>query len=151
MEQVQLNWITNFIWGIADDVLRLLDYPAYFDLLQQPLPASRGHILAALAEDNLIRSGKAGGWDITNLGGVLFAKRLNDFRILKRKAVRVIQYRGTGRIETLKEQVGTKGYASGFEDLVGYILNTSLFDGCLMVGVPAPHSSGARGRCLMVA
>jgi type I restriction enzyme M protein len=22
MEQVQLNWIANFIWGIADDVLR---------------------------------------------------------------------------------------------------------------------------------
>ena len=22
MEQGQLNWITNFIWGIADDVLR---------------------------------------------------------------------------------------------------------------------------------
>ena len=25
MEQVQLNWIANFIWGIADDVLRDLD------------------------------------------------------------------------------------------------------------------------------
>ncbi len=22
MEQAQLNWIANFIWGIADDVLR---------------------------------------------------------------------------------------------------------------------------------
>src|SRR5512145_544346 len=25
MEQSQLNWIANFIWGIADDVLRDLD------------------------------------------------------------------------------------------------------------------------------
>lgn len=105
----------------ADEVLRLLDYPAYFDLLQQPLPASRDGILAALEDDNLIRLGKAGGWDITNLGAVLFAKRLDDFRVLKRKAVRVIQYRGTGRIETLKEQAGAKGYASGFEGLVDYI------------------------------
>lgn len=30
-------------------------------------------------------------------------------------------YRGAGRIETLKEQEGTKGYASGFERLVDYI------------------------------
>ena len=35
--------------------------------------------------------------------------------------MRVIQYRGTGRIETLKEQVGGKGYASGFEGLIGFI------------------------------
>ncbi|MGE5155511.1 MAG: ATP-binding protein, partial [Bdellovibrio bacteriovorus] len=105
----------------ADEVLRLLDYPAYFDLLERPLPADRDGILAALAEDRLIRRGEAGGWDITNLGAVLFAKRLDAFHALRRKAVRVIQYRGRGRTETLKEQVGGKGYACGFEGLVGYI------------------------------
>jgi predicted HTH transcriptional regulator len=105
----------------ADEALRLLDYPAYFDLLEQPLPANRDGILAALAGDNLIRRGAAGGWDITNLGAVLFAKRLDDFRALKRKAVRVIQYRGRGRVETLKEQPGVKGYACGFEGLIGYV------------------------------
>ncbi|MBE3064056.1 MAG: putative DNA binding domain-containing protein [Spirochaetes bacterium] len=105
----------------ADEVLRLLDYPAFFDLLEQPLPANRDGILEALVADNLIRPCEAGGWDITNLGAILFAKRLDDFRTLRRKAVRVIQYRGTGRTETLKEQVGAKGYASGFEGLVGSI------------------------------
>lgn len=105
----------------ADEVLRLLDYPAYFDLLQIPLPANRDGIVAALAEDRLIRCSQAGGWDIMNLGAVLFAKKLNDFPALKRKAIRVIQYRGAGRIETLKEQVGAKGFANGFEGLIGYI------------------------------
>lgn len=105
----------------ADDVLRLLDYPAYFDLLERPLPADRDGILAALAEDRLIRSSDAGGWDITNLGAVLFAKRLDTFHALRRKAVRVIQYRGKGRTETLKEQADGKGYACGFEGLIGYI------------------------------
>ncbi len=104
-----------------DDVLRLLDYPAYFDLLERPLPADRDGILAALAEDRLIRRGEAGGWDITNLGAILFAKRLEAFHTLRRKAMRVIQYRGTGRTETLREQVGGKGYACGFEGLIGYI------------------------------
>lgn len=105
----------------ADDVLRLLDYPAYFDLLERPLPQNRDGILAALADDRLISRSDAGGWDITNLGAVLFAKRLDTFHALQRKAVRVIQYRGTGRTETLKEQVGAKGYAGGFEGLIGYI------------------------------
>ena len=51
----------------------------------------------------------------------LFAKRLEGLRNLRRKAVRVIQYRGSSRVETLKEQVGNRGYASGFEGLIGFI------------------------------
>ncbi len=118
---------TPFEDGIAservtdDEVLRLLDYPAYFELLERSLPANRRGILEALADDRLIRRSEAGGWDITNLGAVLFAKRLDAFHGLRRKAVRVIQYRGIGRTETQKEQEGAKGYASGFEGLVGYI------------------------------
>ena len=104
-----------------DDVLRLLDYPAYFDLLERPLPANRDAILADLAGDRLIRRCDAGGWNITNLGAILFTKRLDAFHPLRRKAVRVIQYRGTGRTEPLKEQEGAKGYACGFEGLIGYI------------------------------
>jgi len=99
----------------------LLDYPAYFDLLERPLPANRDGILAALADDRLIRPCDAGGWDIANLGAILFAKRLDAFHTLRRKAVRVVQYRGSGRTETLKEQEGAKGYACGFEGLTTYI------------------------------
>ncbi len=106
---------------LADKVLRLLDYPAYFDLLERPLPTNRDGILAALAEDHLIAACEAGGWNITHLGAILFAKRLDAFRALRRRAVRVIQYRGLGRTETLREQEGAKGYASGFEGLIGYI------------------------------
>lgn len=118
---------TPFEDGIAvervrdEDVLRLLDYPAYFDLLKRMLPENRNGILKALEEDCLILPCEAGGWNITQLGAILFAKRLEDFRLIKRKAMRVILYRGTNRIETLKEQVGGKGYASGFEGLIGFI------------------------------
>lgn len=104
-----------------DEVLRLLDYPAYFDLLKRPLPENRDGILRALAEDSLIRPCEAGGWSVTSLGAILFAKRLEDFRSLRRKAMRVIQYRGTSRVETLKEQVGAKGYACGFEGMISFI------------------------------
>ena len=118
---------TSFEDGIAvervpdDEVLQLLDYPAYFELLDQPLPANRGGILDAFMRDRLIGRDDAGGWNVTNLGLMLFAKALEDFKNLRRKAIRVIQYRGRSRIETLREQVWNKGYACDFEGLIGFI------------------------------
>jgi len=118
---------TPFEDGVAaehirnDEVLQLVDYPAYFHLLKRPLPENRDGILKALADDSLVRPCDAGGWNITNLGAILFAQGLEDFSSLRRKAIRVIQYRGKNRVETLKEQVGIKGYASDFEGLISFI------------------------------
>ena len=119
---------TPFERGIAvehvnsEDIFRLLDCPAYFDLLELPLPDGRAAILDALKEDGLIAPCEAGGWNITNLGMILFAKKLDAFAGLKRKAMRVIHYKGKSRAETLREQVGSKGYACGFEGLIGVIM-----------------------------
>jgi ATP-dependent DNA helicase RecG len=44
---------------------------------------------------------------------------------LRRKGVRVIAYKGNSRVATIREQEGIKGYACGFEGLIGYI-NTLL-------------------------
>lgn len=107
----------------AEEVLRLLDYPAYFDLLSLPLPEGRDGILSALAADDMIAPGKGGKWNITNLGAVLFAKRLADFRTLARKAVRVVLYKGENRVKTVREQEGSKGYAAGFKGLIGFVTN----------------------------
>jgi predicted HTH transcriptional regulator len=104
-----------------DEVLRTIDYPSYFDLLDRPLPDGKQGVLGALEEDTLIRRCDAGGWNVTNLGAVLFARRLDDFAGLGRKAVRVIVYQGNNRIETVKEQIGGKGYGSGFEGLIAFI------------------------------
>jgi len=105
----------------AEEVLQLLDYPTYFDLLSLPLPESRDGILAALEADEMIAINESGQWNITNLGALLFARKLTDFRHLKRKAVRVILYKGENRIETFREQEDTRGYASGFEALLDSI------------------------------
>lgn len=103
------------------DALALLDYPAYFDLLKLPLPEDRKALLTRLEQDGLLVRNAAGNWDITNLGAILFAKDLHSFRGLARKAMRVVVYEGKGRIKTLREQEGRKGYASGFEGLIEYI------------------------------
>lgn len=106
-----------------EEVLKLIDYPAYFELMHLPLPEGRKQIIQKLSEELLIRPNNSGKWDITNLGAALFARKLADFKQLQRKAVRVIQYRDNSRIETVREQEGGKGYASGFEGLIGYIDN----------------------------
>lgn len=108
----------------ADDALSLLDYSKYFELAGQTLPANKVALLDRLAEDGLlVRHGEH--FDVTNLGALLFAKRLDRFSALARKAVRVVTYRGNSRIETIREYPGpnelSRGYASGFEELITYI------------------------------
>lgn len=115
-KQVAAEWVEE------EEVLLKLDFPAYFDLLQVPLPDGRAAILDALKEDGLIESCDAGGWNITNLGAILLARNLGDFRGLRRKKLRVIQYRGSGRMDTIREFEETRGYATGFERIIGYIM-----------------------------
>lgn len=105
----------------SEDVLRLLDYPAYFDLADRPLPDNREGVLAALADDSLVQRCEAGGWNITNLGATLFAKNLHDFPSVRRKAMRIVLYRGNSRVETVREQESTRGYASAFQAMISYI------------------------------
>lgn len=108
----------------SGEVLKYLNYPEYFDLLHLPLPDNKDGILTRLENEKMIIRETAGGlWKITNLGAVLFAKKLDDFAALKRKAARIIVYKGKSRIETHKEQVGGRGYASGFEGLIEYVKN----------------------------
>lgn len=104
----------------ADEILQLLEYPKYFELTGQPLPVGRDGILERLVADGLALNGRQ-GWAISNLGAILFARNLNDFGGLGRKGLRVIQYAGKNRIQTLREAPGSKGYAVGFENAISYI------------------------------
>ena len=107
----------------TEDVLHLLDYPAYFHLLNRSLPSRREGIFSALMADELIAQGKGGKWHICNLGAILFARSLSNFHSLKRKAVRVVLYKSESRVNTIREQEGVKGYACGFEGLIDFITN----------------------------
>lgn len=105
----------------GDEVIQKLDYSAYFQLLNRPVPDGHAAILEALQQERLIEPCEAGDFNITNLGAILFARRLDDFRRLERKAVRVIEYRGSNRIETLQELAAPSGYACGFYTLLAQI------------------------------
>lgn len=82
-----------------DDVLRKLDYPAYFELSGQALAPDKSSILDRLQREKLIQHRYGVRWDITGLGAILFAKKLSEFDSIARKAVRVILYTGTIELE----------------------------------------------------
>ncbi|MBC6425137.1 MAG: putative DNA binding domain-containing protein [Ekhidna sp.] len=105
-----------------DEVLNLLDFDGYFTRQEKRLPGTKEAILEVLENDDLIKKSSK-NWDILNIGAILFAKDLKKFKALKRKAVRVIIYDKTSRIDALKEREGVKGYANGFEGLVNYIMD----------------------------
>lgn len=105
----------------GDEVVKLLNYPSYFELLGLPLPDSLAGILKCLSNDGMILKADSGRYGITNLGAVLFARKLESFRHLARKAVRVIVYRGRGKLNTHQEQMLSEGYAVEFEALIAYI------------------------------
>ena len=104
-----------------DEVLKLLDYSAFFELLDAQLPPTRSAILASLEEHDLIKGDDAAEYSITNLGAILFARKLQDFPTLERKQLRIILYTGSSRIRTSKEQVEEKGYAAAFETIISTI------------------------------
>lgn len=118
--------IKSFEDGIAkeyvtpDEIIKNIDYPNYFELMDLPLPDNKQAIIEKLQEENIITK-NADQYNITNLGAMLFAKNLKSFGRLSRKTVRVIQYVGRDRLNTLKEQEFIRGYAVVFEDLISYI------------------------------
>ncbi|MBE6414820.1 MAG: transcriptional regulator [Verrucomicrobiaceae bacterium] len=103
----------------ASDVINLLSTETYFDLMKLPYPTNQRSVIDKLIEENLVL--KSDDYAITKMGALLFAKNLKEFDSLARKSVRVIVYKGKNKIETQREQVGTKGYALGFAGLVDWI------------------------------
>ncbi len=104
-----------------DEIFKLLDFTCYFDLQNIALPSNQEGMLHYVLEDEIVLKQDNGLYTITNLGAILFAKRIADFPTVARKAIRVVQYENDTKLKILKEYNGTKGYAVGFERLVEFL------------------------------
>jgi len=108
----------------SDEVLNLLNFKDFFRLISLPYDeniSSSEYIIGKLMEYGIVVTQNS-TLAITNLGAVLFANDLTHFSSLHRKKIRVIKYRGNGKIHTEFEQEGKKGYAVAFQGLVKYIM-----------------------------
>jgi len=104
----------------GDKIVQMLDTQSYFDLRHIPYPANRDAVLERFAAERLIERTDT-LWAITNLGAILFAKRLDLFDRLAMKAPRVIVYEANNKLRTKLDKPGTKGYAVGFSGLIEFI------------------------------
>lgn len=102
-------------------VIDKLDTQAFFELMKQPYPTDRGGVLARLVEQRLIDH-EDGQYSIRRIGGLLLAKRLDEFPDLARKAPRVVVYTSNSKLETRIDQTVQRGYATGFQDLVTIVM-----------------------------
>lgn len=109
-----------------DEVLTLLDYKKLYEILEKKPPKDNSLILDKLFDLGYCVNGNEEGlWDVTNLGAILFAKSIKNFEELSNRSVIVRIYDGNNNLKLLHEQVGTYGYAVGFEGLVDYIMANS--------------------------
>jgi len=117
------DWLEEYtkIGLDAQQVVELLDTQAFFELLKLPYPTNRKSVIDRLLRERLIDEAD-GSYAIRRLGALLLSKRLADFQDLARKAARVVVYTGTSKLETRLDQVGSKGYATGFQGLVHFVM-----------------------------
>jgi len=105
----------------AQEVVKLLDTQAYFDLLKLQYPTTLDGVIDRLVAERLIE-GEKGQYAIRRLGALLLAKSLDEFPDLQRKAARIIVYSGTSKLETKLDQVWARGYAAGFRGMLRFIM-----------------------------
>ncbi|HEV2247716.1 MAG TPA: ATP-binding protein [Terriglobia bacterium] len=134
------EWLEEHTGTGLDDsqVVDLLDTQSFFELIRLPYPTDRAGVIQRLIEMKLVDRIN-GGYAIRRMGALLLAKRLDRFSELERKAPRVITYSGNSKMETNADFPGNKGYAVGFDGLVGFVSNllpqNETMEGALRVSV----------------
>lgn len=106
----------------AQQVIELLDTQSFFELLKLPYPTNQQSVLDRLMQERLVNL-ENDGYAIRKLGALLLARRLQDFPDISRKAPRVVVYNGTTKLDTKLDQLGSKGYAVGFQGLVQFVMS----------------------------
>lgn len=105
-----------------EEVISKLDMKTYYSLCGKSVPTSQAEKIRQFAERGFIHDDMQGGFDITNLGALLFADDVSVFPSITSKAVRVIQYSGKDKSRSEKETRGQKGYAVGFKGVLGFTM-----------------------------
>ncbi|WP_129774758.1 ATP-binding protein [Peristeroidobacter soli] len=105
----------------AEQVLEILDTSAYYSLTGKEPPKSADEIIRQFSTMGCIKDDSEGGYDITNLGAVLFARDLTSFPSVSNKSVRLIKYVGGDKSKSEREIESRNGYAVSFAGLIGFI------------------------------
>src|ERR1035438_5344688 len=116
------NWLDEYTLKnlTLDEVTSSLDLETYFTLAEIPYPSTDKAVIDRFVLEGLIDE-VGGQYSIPRITALMFARNLEDFSELARRAVRVIVYNGTDKLNTKLERTGTKGYAVGFRGMVRFV------------------------------
>lgn len=98
----------------ATDIIEKINFEIYFEIKGIPIPTTIQEKIHYMIQEKVIVKEENSKYSITNLGAILFAKKLSDFNNLERKAIRLIQYDGDNKLNILKNYTENQGYAISF-------------------------------------
>ena len=102
----------------GSETLSLLDMDCIVRRLGLQPPTDERRAMEIMIDNNLAVIQPDGGYGITVLGAILFARDLHDFRSLLNKTVRVVQYQGPERTTIARQYEYEKGYAVQFDRII---------------------------------
>lgn len=100
------------------EVLSLLDMDYIVKRLGLQPPTDERRAMEILVENDLAVIQPDGGYGITVLGAILFARDLHDFKPLLNKTIRIVQYEGSGKTTIVRQYESEKGYAVQFNRII---------------------------------
>lgn len=106
-----------------EDVLSNLDVEGYYNLANDNKPKDTNEIIRTFMMLDFIKEDWEGGFDITNLGAILFARDLDSIPSVSGKTVRVVKYSGYDKRKSEGEIEYTAGYAIAFSTIKKYIMD----------------------------
>lgn len=92
------------------EIFELLDVIPYYKKRGQSLPENKETIIKSMLNDGILAK-KIGKYYITNLGALLFAKKLSYFKNLINREIRIIKYKANNKIEVERSIDFDEGYA----------------------------------------
>jgi predicted HTH transcriptional regulator len=116
------NWLDEYTATelTSDEINSSLDLKAYFALAGIPYPSDDKAAIDRFVLESLID--EAGNrYSLPRITALMFSKDLEAYSELARKAVRVVVYNGTDKLDTKLERTGKRGYAAGFRGMVRFI------------------------------
>jgi predicted HTH transcriptional regulator len=119
----QFEELIAFSSSSFEEILSLLEYSDYFELLEIPIPSSTEKIFQELEKRKIVKF-TSDQKSITNLGVLLLAKDFGKFSGFERRPIRVIAYSDSTRTNAIRESGNRKGYAVGFQGILELIMQS---------------------------
>jgi len=104
----------------ATEVLELLDYDKMYEVLKKRTPREDNVILELMKEYGLIIQ-KGDMYAITNMGALLFARKLRDFDSVAHRDIFLRRYEGVNNLILLEEKRSVAGYVIEFDAMVDWL------------------------------